>query len=399
MVPADPDPSAVCRRCRLCADLCPVFPILLGGEPSAGAPWEDLCYDCGLCRAQCPYAPGSGADPEVDVPRFVLWRRAQRVEAGRGPWGGRPRANPDLLAAAGSLLAPVLNRIGPTRAGRRLLEETIGFPREAPLPRFQRRPFDRWFRKIEKRLAKRTQGTGGGVVLFPGCTANVHDPGGLRSTVEVLAALDVRLAVPDERCCGLHALEAGAIETARENVRANTRVLHRHVARGETVVAYRAECAGMLREEAPRIVPDSATREVAGAVRRIDEVLERLHREDRFDGRFRHPPGRLLVHVGCRQTALGGDGAAGLLEGVPGARVERLERCCAGNALWRGDATAAEASRGQRARFLETVRSSGTERFVTDCFYAAELVRAHCRIPVSHPVEIVREAMDPPPVR
>ena len=395
---------SVCRECRLCAGLCPAFAIVLGEPPpevgreggSAGARWTDLCHQCGLCRAGCPFAPGSGGASVVDVPRLVVRERIVRTAAGGRPWGGRLRANPDLLGAAGSLLAPIANRWAVSRTGRRLLERCIGLSPEAPLPRFHRTPFDRWFRKREKRLARKTRGTGGMLVLFPGCEANYHEPGLGRSAVAVLSALDVRLAVPEQRCCGLHALEAGAIETVRENVRANTRALARHVAQGCEVAVLRAGCAAMLREEAPRIVPEQATREVAGSVRRMEEILERLQSEGRFAGRFTARPGRLLVHVGCRQRVLGGDGGFRLLEAIPGSRVERLDLCCGGSALWRGDRAAAEKSREQRETFLDRVRRSGAPRMATDCFYAALLVREACGIPVAHPVEIVRVAMGLP---
>lgn len=314
-----------------------------------------------------------------------------------GPSKGDPRrANPDLLGAAGSIAAPLVNRLAPTRAFRRVLARTIGLPLEAPLPRFHRTPFDRWFRKREKRLAKRTQGTGGRVVLFPGCATNYHEPDAGRSAVAVLAALDVRLAAPDQRCCGLYALEAGERETAIENVRANTRAMRWYVAQGYQIAAFRGECAAMLRERAPSLDFDAATAEIAGAVRLLDEVLERLRGEGVFAGRFRRVPGRIAVHLCCQRGPDGTADGLRLLAAIPGVEIERIEGCCGGAALWRGDREAVEETRADRAAFLDAVRRTRAPRLVTDCFYAALMVRAECGIPAVQPVEIVREAMELP---
>jgi len=83
----------VCRDCRLCVDLCGVFPAafsLIEELPARDAvmmtPHQqdhliETCHECALCSAQCPYA-ASGHATALDV--WALMVRAKKMRRHHG---------------------------------------------------------------------------------------------------------------------------------------------------------------------------------------------------------------------------------------------------------------------------------------------------------------------------
>lgn len=88
----------VCLDCRLCTDLCDVFPLMFAISDSAAlvdaghfTPSQqdhvvDLCHHCGMCGVNCPHLPHL-SETEVDFPRLVRRQIDMRIAAGQiGLW-------------------------------------------------------------------------------------------------------------------------------------------------------------------------------------------------------------------------------------------------------------------------------------------------------------------------
>jgi Fe-S oxidoreductase len=86
----------VCLDCRMCTDLCDVFPRMIEVSDGAGladaglfTPAQqdhviDACHHCGMCEVNCPHSPRV-SDRSVDVPGLV--RRHLRMRAATGQIG------------------------------------------------------------------------------------------------------------------------------------------------------------------------------------------------------------------------------------------------------------------------------------------------------------------------
>ena len=106
----------VCQGCRLCVDLCSVFPSafsLIEHLPSSDAammtPHQqdtiiEACHECTLCTARCPYSPGkSGREkPGGALDVWGLMVRAKRMRRHHGLLPVRQRVREWLGALLGT---------------------------------------------------------------------------------------------------------------------------------------------------------------------------------------------------------------------------------------------------------------------------------------------------------
>src|SRR5579862_7652834 len=142
----------ICHGCRRCFSLCQAFPTLFDAvdETAEGEVhavdkkvfWKvvDHCYLCDMCfMTKCPYVPPHPWN--VDFPHLMLRAKAVRAKDGELKLSERVLASTDAVGAIAGIpvVAEVVNAVNASRAGRALLEKTLGVDRTAPLPTFHAR--------------------------------------------------------------------------------------------------------------------------------------------------------------------------------------------------------------------------------------------------------------------
>src|SRR5262249_23623592 len=171
--------------------------------------WEvvDHCYLCDMCfMTKCPYVPPHPWN--VDFPHLML--RAKAVHARSRPFSVRERtlAATDVVGSIAGIpvIAPLVNAVNRTAAGRALLEKTLGAARSAPLRRYaarsarQRRAALGTTATAAAAAPVATGATTGRVALFTTCYGNRNEPALAQDLAAVFAHndLEVRL-LPQER--------------------------------------------------------------------------------------------------------------------------------------------------------------------------------------------------------
>jgi hypothetical protein len=247
---------------------------------------------------------------------------------------------------------------------------------EGPVAPFARAPFDAWFRKRERRLRKRTDGRGGEVALFIGCTVNQRYPEIGRAAVEVLTRLDVRVILPEQRCCGAALLEGGDLAGARENAALHARVFRRHADAGRPILAIEPRCGFQWRRGPVWWKSLDPTPIPPGACLDLMSFLWARHRRDLLD-RFQYTrPARIFYH-GWDPDGGGSDGLR-VLGSLPGATIASRDGCRCGG----------------MDRLLDAAREFGPDLVVTDDLASAELFRALPGGRAQHAIEALAELMD-----
>lgn len=388
-----------CSKCGSCREVCPVFR-QLGSEPwvararvqLAGAVRTgqlnfsrrlgqimDTCLLCRACVERCPNG--------VRVDELVLWARVRALEHRK-----RPPARIVLLR--GALTHPRrLQLLGKAAA----LFQRAGLGKKLRgqlLPRVPVRPFPRLFtpREIKSPRCR--------VLYFAGClTRHVYQQTGL-AVLKVLeqSGAQVVLSAPD--CCGMPALAAGDLPTARELAR-------RHVAAwqkmpADFIVTDCASCGEMLKTYGRLLAQDEARQaagEMAGRVMDISAFL--VHKTALPTGQ-RQVPLTVTYHDPCHLKR--GQGIfrepRQILSAIPGLQLVEMaasDACCglAGSfGFARPDLS---------ARLLEqklaSIRASGAQAVATACpscrlQLASGLARTGRALPVFHPVELLAMTYD-----
>jgi FAD/FMN-containing dehydrogenase/Fe-S oxidoreductase len=397
-----------CGRCRVEAApqrMCPIFhatpveeatprakadlmrsALTPGADPKRLSSTEaravaDLCVNCRMCAAECP--------ARVNVPKLMMEAKAANVaEHGldRADWVA---TRLESFLRLGSALAPLANALLRNRAARWLLEKLFGLSRRRRLPPLASISF---LRLARRRGWTRKPRAGRRVVYFVDVFANYLDPGVAEATVAVLHHNGVEVYVPPGQWgSGMAALAQGDVETARDTVTHNLRLLGDLAREGMPIVCSEPTAALMFRQDAPDLVDDPDARLVAERAVELTAYLWGLHREGALRTDFRPLAWPVAHHVPCHVKALRA-GAAGpdLLGLIPGLRPQVLDVSCSGMAGTFGlRAAAYDVSRAAGRPMLEAFAGPRALFGSTECGACRVQMEDYAGKSVLHPAQFL----------
>jgi glycerol-3-phosphate dehydrogenase subunit C len=337
----------VCHGCRRCFNLCDSFPRLF--DLIDQSPTEaldsvdskqfrsvvDACTLCDMCfLTKCPYVPPHPFD--LDVPHLFLRYRAWQLKQGEISGIDRQLTETDRNGKLGCGMAGLANWAtdrgnAPTRWA---LEKLAGIDRRAELPRYASQPFQ----AAGERPPVNAEGPALGrkAVIYATCFANYNSPEIGVAALSVLARNGVETEVVYPECCGMPQLEQGDIKRVADKARNIARVMAGWIDQGWDVVALVPSCALMLKFEWPLIVPDDDdVRKLAKATYDVTEYVVELAGKAGLAPGLRPLDGEVTLHVACHARAqnMGRKGAE-MLELIPDARINVIERCSGHGGSW-----------------------------------------------------------------
>ena len=323
-----------CVKCTICETFCPysqatpLFPgpkyvgpqaerYRLGGTSADAS--VDYCSGCGICTRVCPQG--------VKIAEINSRARARLWEERGIPLRNQLIARPSVLGRLGTPVAPLANWTLHNRPLRRLTERLLGVHRDAPLPKFAGRTFQRWAREHVSPAADHS------VVYFHGCGTNYYEPRIGRITVEVLEHNGFHVVIPQQDCCGLPLQSNGNFPAARAYVRRLAASLAPYARDGQAIVSNSTSCGLMLKREAREIldVEDEDLAVVSEATYDLCEFLLLLHERGELRTDFEPLSWTVPYHAPCQQQGHGiGKPALDLLALIPELRVIELDTDCCG---------------------------------------------------------------------
>jgi glycerol-3-phosphate dehydrogenase subunit C len=323
-----------CVKCTICETFCPYSQVtpLFPGPKYVGPQAEryrgsgvsvdasvDYCSGCGICTQVCPQG--------VKIAEINSQARAQLWEERGVSLRNQLIARPSVLGRLGTPIAPLANWALRNRPLRRLVDRVGGIHRDAPMPRFAGRTFQRWARD------HRSSVTGRSLVYFHGCGTNYYEPAVGEVVVAVLEHNGFQVLVPPQDCCGLPLQSNGNFEAARAYVRRLVANLARYARDGLPIVASSTSCGLMLKREARQIlgVEDEDLEVVSEATYDVCEFLLLLHDRGELRTDFQPLPLTVPYHAPCQQRGHGiGKPALDLFALVEELRVIELDVDCCG---------------------------------------------------------------------
>jgi len=392
----------VCHGCRRCFNLCPSFTSLFDLIDRKGEDVEnltaadfktvvDLCYQCKLCYNHCPYTPPHYW--QIDFPRLML--RAKAVEAKRTgvTFQDKIFGQPDHLGRVAKVMAPLINAANRIIILRVLLEKVMGIHRDRNLPMYHRETFVQWFRRQERQPAPISETGRGKVALFYTCSVNYNDPAVGRAAVAVLQRNGIEVIVPEQKCCGMPALDGGDIASALEHASYNVKHLADVVSQGYDIVIPGPTCSYMLKREYPFLLPTEEAKLVAEHCFDICEYLMRRYEQGQLDTGFQTMTQRIAYHVPCHLRAQNiGYKSRDVLRLIPGTSVHVIEQCSAVDGTWGLKKEYYSLSLKVAGKLFREIEDSHPDVVVSDCPLAAlQIVQRTQRKPL-HPIQLLARA-------
>jgi glycerol-3-phosphate dehydrogenase subunit C len=386
-----------CVKCTICETFCPVSKVtpLFPGPKYVGPQAErfraagaspdaslDYCSGCGICTQVCPHG--------VQIAEINAQARAQLWEERGIRLRNQLIARPTVLGRLGTPVAPLANAAMGSRTLRALGERTLGVHRDAPMPRFAGRTFQRWARRHPAPAAEKV------VVYFHGCSTNYYEPRVGQMVVAVLEHNDHRVVVPRQGCCGLPLQSNGAFADARVYVRRLVAALAPLARAGHDIVTNSTSCGLMLKREAREIleIEDEDLRLVSERTYDLCEYLLLLHQRGELRTDFGPLPLTVPYHAPCQQRGHGiGKPALDLLALVPELRVIELDVDCCGIAGTYGLKTEKYGiAMAVGERLFREVREAGADVAACDSETCRWQITAGSGVGAVHPVELLHRA-------
>ncbi|RMG20680.1 MAG: ferredoxin [Deltaproteobacteria bacterium] len=391
----------ICHGCRLCFSLCPSFPALFDAideseeEAVSALTWEqkmrvvDLCYNCKLCFPKCPYTPPH--EFELDFPALMLRAKAAKAKHQGIRLGDKFLGNPMLVGKIGGVAPTLVNALNaPGTLNRKVMEKTLGLEADRHLPPIASEPFERWWkRRGGSRPSGKKQGT---VALFYTCSLNYNWPGAAKALVEVLEHNGFEVHCPEQRCCGMPALDGGDIEQAIEWAHQNLDGLHAAVRDGMPVIIPGPSCSLMIKHDYPTLTGEARAQEVARHTYDAAEFLLKMHKEGKLSTDFSWHPEVVAYHQPCHLKVQNFGLPARDLLRLTGAKVKLVDKCSGMDGTWGMKHEFFELSMKQAKKLAGGLERAKADLLVSDCPLASLQVEEVLERRPLHPVEVLHRA-------
>jgi len=291
--------------------------------PLAAAALEEAlsnCLSCKACKRECP------SNVDMTLLKAELLHARQR-EHGVALLE-RLVSRFDLLGEFGCIAPGIANTLLNVGSVRQLMEITIGFAAQRPLPRYTQERFDRWFthRTVSKNATR------GRIILWDDCAVRYHEPHVGQAAVRVLeaAGFEVRL-MPDRKCCGRPAFSVGRLDVARRFGEHNV-ALFNNASDCTPILFLEPSCYSMLKNDYAELGIHDADR-VASRCVLFEQFLYDLLEQEPGALAFKTQPAPVAIHGHCHAKALTDVNVMPNLAGrIPGVAAHVLDTGCCGMA-------------------------------------------------------------------
>ena len=402
----------ICHGCRRCFNLCNSFPTLFDAVDESESMeldtvpkpvyWEvvDHCYLCDMCyMSKCPYVPPH--EWNVDFPHLMLRAKAARFKKDGASRRDRILSSTDAVGkfAGIPVVVQAVNAINRSKAGRKLLENTLGVHRDAPIPRYHS---DTARKRLKSHLvpdgsaAKATANTTGKVLLYATCYGNRNLPAMNEDLAAVFEHNGIPIALAEkEACCGMPKLELGDLEAVAEAKEVNIPVLAAWVDKGWDIVTPIPSCTLMFKQELPLMFPDDPdVLKVRDAMFDPFEYLMLRHKGGMLKTNFSNSLGTVSYQVPCHLRVQNiGLKTRDILQLVPDTKVDAIERCSGHDGTYAVKKEYHEVSRKIARPVVNKVKKAAPDHFTSDCPMAAEqIVQGLDEHSAEHPLALLRHA-------
>jgi glycerol-3-phosphate dehydrogenase subunit C len=341
----------ICHGCRRCVSLCNSFPRLFDlidegptGEVDGVAKekyWEvvDQCYLCDVCyMTKCPYVPPHPWN--LDFPHLMLRAKAIQFKKGtptkfRDSVLSNTSANGKLASIP--IVVQTVNALAKNKTARALGEKMLGVHKEAWLPEFASKPFEKTAAVSEPLAVKAGAKTAGKVAIYSTCYVNWNEPGIGHDLIKVLKHNEIPYVVVEKQaCCGMPKLELGDLESVEALAKQNLPVLARLAREGYAIMTPIPSCTLMFKQEIPLMFPNDADAQAVKAAM-VDpfEYFVNRHKDGLLKTDFKQGLGNVSYHIACHLRVQNvGQKTREMLEMVPDTAVNTVERCSGHAGTW-----------------------------------------------------------------
>ncbi|HXF46181.1 MAG TPA: heterodisulfide reductase-related iron-sulfur binding cluster [Burkholderiaceae bacterium] len=393
----------ICHGCRRCVSLCGAFPTLfdlVDNSPTMeldGVPKEkygevvDQCYLCDMCfMTKCPYVPPHPWN--LDFPHLMLRAKAVRFRKQGARFRDKLLSSTDALGKLAGIpvVTQTVNAVNRTKPMRALMESQLGVDRNAWVPEYAAKKFRSTARSNTAPPVRDGSRTPGKVAVYSTCYVNYNEPGIGHDLLKILEHNEIPYVLAEkEACCGMPKLELGDLDAVERLKSVNIPQLAALARQGYAIVTAIPSCTLMYKQELPLLFPDDPdVAAVKDAMWDPFEYLVARHKDGLLKTDFKTPLGTVSYHIPCHGRVQNiGRKTEELLQLLPGAKVNTVERCSGHSGTW-----------GVKKEFHAMAMKIGKPVFKSMAGARPDFISSDCQLAGHHIAQgieqFAREALD-----
>ena len=364
--------------------------------------WDvvDHCYLCDMCyMSKCPYVPPH--EWNVDFPHLMLRAKAARFKKDGASKRDKILSATDTVGKLAGIpvVVKAVNATNRSKAGRKLLEATLGVHHKAPIPEYHSKTARKRLARLknaESANVTATENTRGKVVLYTTCYGNRNHPAIDEDLVAIFEHNHIAMALAEkEVCCGMPKLELGDLESVAKAKETNIPILAAMVDDGWDIVTPIPSCTLMFKQELPLMFPDDPdVAKVRDAMYDPFEYLMLRHRDGKLDTEFKTSLGKISYQVPCHLRVQNiGLKTRDILQLVPDTTVEVIERCSGHDGTYAVKKEFHDISKKIARPVVSKLKRGEADHFVSDCPMAAEQIAQEVdEHKANNPMSLLRSA-------
>ena len=402
----------ICHGCRRCFNLCNAFPTLFDAVDESDTMevdgvakkvyWDvvDHCYLCDMCyMSKCPYVPPH--EWNIDFPHLMLRAKAARFKKEGASTRDKILSATDRVGKLAGIpvVVKAVNAANRSKAGRKLLEATLGVHHKASVPEYHSNTARKRLARLKNAVpvdVTPTQTTRGKVVLYTTCYGNRNHPAIDEDLVAIFEHNGIAMALAEkEVCCGMPKLELGDLESVAKAKETNIPILAAMVDAGWDIVTPIPSCTLMYKQELPLMFPDDPdVAKVRDAMHDPFEYLMLRHKDGQLKTDFKTPIGKVTYQVPCHLRVQNiGLKTRDILQLVPETTVEVIERCSGHDGTYAVKKEFHENSKKIARPVVNKLKRGDADHFVSDCPMAAEQIAQEVdEHKANNPLSLLRSA-------
>ncbi|OUW04699.1 MAG: Fe-S oxidoreductase [Betaproteobacteria bacterium TMED156] len=299
----------------------------------------DQCYLCDVCYlTKCPYVPPH--EWNVDFPHTMLRAKAIQFKKGtKTKYRDKILSNTSTNGKLASIpvVVKATNLMINNKLSRKLGDSLFGVHKDAWLPTFAEKTFDKASLKSQKFPVINGKKSLGKVAIYSTCFVNWNEPNIGHSLIKILVQNEISFVVVDKQtCCGMPKLELGDLESVAELKKKNIPQLAKLASEGFAILSPIPSCTLMFKQELPLMFPDDEdVKLVQRSMFDPFEYLQLRRKDSLLNTEFKRSLGNVSYHMSCHLRVQNvGQKTREILEMVPNSSVNTVERCSGHAGTW-----------------------------------------------------------------
>lgn len=396
-----------CIRCTICVENCPVFKVNqeYPGPKQAGPDaerfrldgietvdkWITHCTQCKRCDFACPY----GVDPS----KLILNAQIRYVSKHRKTLPQLLFSNFHYIARLGSLFSVITNFITSLGIVRRLFK-LIGLRSDIPFPKFRFKTLQRFRDKsvrspslLSNKNTNRPKERK--AAFFHGCYLNSNAPDEGRMIIAILEHFGIKVAVPDQVCCGLPALGNGDLVKAKGFAKKNSKEFAKYVNEGWDILYSCTSCGHTLIYDYPEILETEEGELISKNTWNLYEYLLMLKQEGQIDFNFKPLQKIISYHIPCHLRGRGVPyPAVKIFKEIPDLKVHIQDiNCCGFSGSYGFKEKNKETTETLGRIAVESLEDHDPDIIISDCGACRMQISNFTNTKIIDPIQVMYDAL------